>query len=281
VDDKEQATLAFLTEPEPQRGVPQTVAEGVQRLVARNPSKMTYHGTNTYLIADGAEFYVLDPGPGTDPAHLDDIMDATEGRIHMILLSHGHTDHFGALSDLRARSGAPVAAYRTPMVPQITPDIPLDDGDRIGPFVALHTPGHAPDHLCFARDDGVLFSADHVMAWSSSVVSPPNGNMAAYVRSLSRLLERDDTLYLPGHGPALHSPRAYVEELRRRRVTREEEILVLVRKAPISTIALRAALYSKSDPVLQAAAERNVIAHLAKLQSEGLVSQDDELWSAV
>lgn len=273
--------MAFLTEPEPERGKAELVANGVLRLVARNPSKMTCHGTNTYLIREAAGFIVIDPGPATDPKHVEDILRVTGGQVHSILISHGHADHFGALPDLRAQTEARVYAYHTPLAPAINPDIRLGHGDRVGPLTALHTPGHAPDHLCFARSDGLVFTADHVMGWSSSVVSPPNGDMAAYVESLDFLIARDDRLYLPGHGPAITDPRPYVTELKRRRVEREDDILQALKRTPATTDELRRALYHKTDPVLQAAAERNVMAHLAKLQIEGKVSQDDELWSAM
>ncbi|MFV0491648.1 MAG: MBL fold metallo-hydrolase [Pseudorhodobacter sp.] len=272
--------MAFFTEPEPERGKIHEVAEGVFRLVARNPSKMTYHGTNTYLMPDGDGYILLDPGPVTDDEHVKDILRATDGRIHTILISHGHADHFGALPELRKHTRADVYAFRLPMVATIEPDAVLDHGDQVGPLTALHTPGHAPDHLCFARKDGLVFTADHVMGWSSSVVSPPNGDMRAYIASLDLLIGRNDTLYLPGHGPAIPAPRHYVEELKLRRILRENEILDALQRGPASTDILRQTLYHKVDPVLQAAAERNVMAHLAKLQAEGKVSQDDELWFA-
>lgn len=272
--------MAFLTEAEPERGKAETVAEGVLRLVARNPSKMTCHGTNTYILPDGQGHIVLDPGPSTDEQHVEDIMRVTGGRIHTILVSHGHADHFGAVPALRVRTDAKVFAFHTPLAPVINPDVRLAHGDEVGPLTALHTPGHAPDHLCFAGADGLVFTADHVMGWSSSVVSPPNGDMGAYVESLDFLIARNDRIYLPGHGPSIPEPIPYVRELKRRRVAREDEILKALRRAEATTEELRKALYSKTDPVLQAAAERNVMAHLAKLQAEGKVSQDDELWFA-
>lgn len=274
--------MSFLTEQEPKRGEPQHVAEGVIRLVARNASKMTYHGTNSYLIEDdGDGLMLLDPGPASDSVHVEDILRIADGRIHSILISHGHADHFGALQNLQKSTQAKLYAFHNPMVAAIQPDVMVHHGDRVGHLIALHTPGHAPDHLCFARDDGVVFTGDHVMAWSSSVVSPPNGDMQAFVDSLKILIGRNDRTYLPGHGPSLDDPRPYVEELLRRRLAREQELLTYLKRKPATTMELARSLYSKTDPILMSAAERNVLAHLAKLQNEGEVTQDDETWEAI
>jgi glyoxylase-like metal-dependent hydrolase (beta-lactamase superfamily II) len=147
-------------------------------------------------------------------------------------------------------------------------------------MIALHTPGHASDHLCFAREDGVVFSADHVMSWSSSIVSPPGGNMIDYFSSLQRMLDRDDTLFLPGHGPPLPEPQPYVRELLDHRLKRENEIAAALKDGPVGTWDLVDRLYSKTDPWLRRAAERNVEAHLQKLQAEGRAALKDDLWMA-
>lgn len=197
--------MPFLVEPEPPRGVALPVMPGIARVVAPNPGVMTYHGTNTYLIDTPDGCVVLDPGPN-DAGHVRAILAAASGPIAHILLSHTHRDHLGAVAALRQVTGAPVHAYGRNGAPGFAPDLPLNDGDVVAGLTALRTPGHASDHLCFAAADGTLFSADHVMSWSSSVISPLDGDMAAYFASLRRLLARDDRLYLPGHGPPL--PRA-------------------------------------------------------------------------
>jgi glyoxylase-like metal-dependent hydrolase (beta-lactamase superfamily II) len=271
--------MAFLTEPDPKRGVALQVVPGISRIVANNPSLMTYHGTNTYLIEAEDGFVVLDPGPD-DEGHLDDIIAATQGKVSSILVSHTHSDHLGATAVLKARTGATTYAFHLSADPAFSPDVLLQDGDRVAGMTAIHTPGHASDHLCFAHPDGFVFSADHVMSWSSSIVSPPGGDMATYVASLRLMLSRNDSLYLPGHGPPLPNPRPYVEELLNHRVKREQAILQALRIEPQTTWNLVDRLYSKSHPWLKRAAERNVVAHLLKLQMEGLVVQQGDCWLA-
>ena len=273
--------MPFLTEPEPQRGAALPVMPGVRRVVAANPGPMTYHGTNTYLIDTPDGLAVLDPGPDS-AEHVRHVRDAigTE-TVALILLSHTHHDHLGAVPALKAATGAPVAGFHTSADPRFEADIKLDHGDPIAGMTALHTPGHCSDHLCFAtRIDGTdtLFSADHVMSWSSSIVSPPDGDMAAYFASLHLLLGRDDALYLPGHGPPLPAPRALVGDLLAHRRMREHAIEAALRDRPGDIVGLRERLYSQTDPRLRRAAERNVLAHLLKLQSEGKVRQDGDVW---
>ncbi len=270
--------LAFLTEPAPERGALLPVRPGISRIVADNPGRMTYHGTNTYLIEDADGVTVLDPGPD-QPAHVADILRLSPGPIVRILLSHTHRDHLGATAGLKAETGVPVQGWHRSDTEGFTPDIPIQDGDTVAGMQALFTPGHAADHVCFARPDGILFSADHVMSWSSSVVSPPGGDMAAYFSSLQRLLARPaDTLYLPGHGPPMPDPHPYVAALLEHRVAREQAIAKALLDGPRSVPALVDALYSKIDPVLKMAAERNVLAHLMKLEREGRAARRGDEW---
>ncbi len=266
-----------MTEPEPPRGIASAVAAGVRRVVARNPGPMTYWGTNTYLLDQPDGVAVLDPGPD-DPQHVADLLREAGRPIRRILLSHTHRDHLGAVGALREATGAPVHAYARPAVQGFVPDVALADGDEAAGLVALHTPGHAADHLCFASPDGSLYSADHVMSWSSSVVVPPGGDMAAYMRELERLLVRDDQLYLPGHGPPLANPRPFVRGLLVHRRAREAAILAALGDAPQPVKDLAGLLYADLDPRLRAAAERNVVAHLLKLAAEGSAAQEGDGW---
>ncbi|MDD2877318.1 MAG: MBL fold metallo-hydrolase [Acidiphilium sp.] len=274
--------MPFLTEPEPPRGVALDVLPGIRRIVARNPGVMTYHGTNTYLIAVDDGLTVLDPGPD-DPVHVRDILRAADTvPIRRILLSHAHRDHLGATAALQAATQAPTSGFHCAATPIFTPDLPLADGDTIAGLTAIHTPGHASDHPAFAYGGNhgakILFSADHVMSWSSSIVNPPDGDMRAYYASLLRLLERDDTIYLPGHGPILANPRALVAEMLAHRRHREAAILCALRTAPASVADLATKLYANHNPMLKFAAERNVLAHLLKLHAEGITVENGTVW---
>lgn len=272
--------LAFLTEPVPERGVLLPVMPGISRIVADNPGRMTFHGTNTYILEGDDGVTVLDPGPD-QPGHVADIIRLAPGRIVRILLSHTHRDHFGAVAALQQQTGAPTAGWHASADAAFTPDVPIHDGESVAGMEAVFTPGHAADHVCFARPDGVLFSADHVMGWSSSVVSPPGGDMAAYFASLQRLLGRAERSYLPGHGPVLTDPHPYVTALLEHRIARERSIAAVLREeGAMTSKALVDRLYSKIDPILKMAAERNVLAHLIKLRGEGLVSQRADEWRA-
>jgi glyoxylase-like metal-dependent hydrolase (beta-lactamase superfamily II) len=269
--------MAFLTEVEPQRGTALLVLPGIRRIVARNPSVMTYLGTNTYLVDGEDGLTVLDPGPNDD-VHVRDIVRAAgDTPIRRLVLTHTHSDHWGATAKLQAATGAPVYSYRVSGKPEFTPDVRLDDGSVVAGLAAVFTPGHAMDHLSFAYHvpgtGKILFSGDHVMSWSSSIVSPPDGNMVDYYKSLQLLLTRDEVLYLPGHGPMLPEPRVMVAELLAHRQMREASILEALKTRDWMVEDLAEHLYHKTDFFLKKAAERNVLAHLMKLEHEGRVVQ--------
>lgn len=271
--------MSFLYEPEPPRGVATDMAPGIRRIVARNPSPMAYHGTNTYLVTSEIGLLVIDPGPEGDDDHLATILDAAAGPVAAIVLTHGHRDHAGAVPALCRATGAPLAAF-APCVADLVPDVVLDDGARFAGMEVLHLPGHAADHIGLVRPDGLVFSGDHVMAWCSTVVGPA-GDMAAFFRSLERLLARDDRAYLPGHGPVLPDPHPHVRRLLERRIQREADIWAALKAGAQTVPDLAAALYAKDNPVLQRAAERNVAAHLRKLADEGRVAAELEVWRAL
>jgi glyoxylase-like metal-dependent hydrolase (beta-lactamase superfamily II) len=194
-------------------GVPRELAPGITRIVARNPGPFTFKGTNTYLVGTGRELALIDPGP-EDAAHLGAILEAVgRRRVSHVLITHTHRDHTDGLAALLAATGARTAGFgrraaergskgTSPSGSEFVdrdfiPDVPLAHGSRLEgegwAFTALHTPGHAPDHLCFAVEgSGVLLSGDHVMGWNTSVIAPPEGNMGDYMRALELLQDRDD-----------------------------------------------------------------------------------------
>jgi glyoxylase-like metal-dependent hydrolase (beta-lactamase superfamily II) len=270
--------MAFLTEPVPPRGVAMDVLPGIRRIVAANPGPFTYHGTNTYLVDGPDGTWVLDPGPD-DAAHVAHILAASGGKVARIVLSHTHPDHLGAVPALKAATGAKVWSFRASQDPDHAPDVPVDDGDDVGGWTAIHTPGHAGDHLCFARD-GVVFTADHIMSWSTSVVSPPHGNMKAYFESMRRMLARGDTVYLPGHGPKVDDPIPFARALLAHRAQREAAIANALVAGPKSSMALVEALYVDLNPKLKPAAQRTVIAHLEKLRDDGRATAEGDIWKA-
>ncbi len=183
----------------------------------------------------------------------------------------------GAAAGLQEATGAPVAAFHQSGLEGYRADLALFDDTELAGLTAVHTPGHAPDHLCFQfflpDQTKILFSGDHVMSWSSSIVSPPEGDMLAYYRSLKRVMARDDIYYLPGHGPVLPEPQNLAAELLAHRQKREDAILSALREQNWSVAALAAELYGKVNPALKFAATRNVLAHMLKLRDEGIVTE--------
>jgi len=280
----ETPTMPFLTEPEPTRDVLLPVLPGIARIVANNPGPMTYFGTNTYLIDSPDGKIVLDPGPEDHPEHVEAILRLTDGKVALIVVSHTHHDHVGAVPALRAATGAKTVGFTKSALEGFEADIKLAHGETIGAMTALHTPGHRSDHLCFAmpaNGETILFSADHVMSWSTSVISPPDGNMTDYFAGLRLLLARSEDAYLPGHGPLLRQPRELVQEMLTHRMLREQAIAKKLAEGPADTVGIVEKLYRGLNPRLFKAAERSVLAHLIKLRDEGRAAQDGEIWRAV
>jgi glyoxylase-like metal-dependent hydrolase (beta-lactamase superfamily II) len=271
--------VAFLSEPPPAYGVAEDVAPGLRRIVAPNPGPMTYHGTNSWLVEGEDGVTVIDPGPD-DAAHVAALVAATDGQVRRILLTHTHPDHVGAAAGLQAATGAPVLGWARPWLKGFAPDVAVADGEDVAGLVALHTPGHASDHLCFAWRDGALFSGDHVMSWNTSIVSPPDGDMTAYMNGLRLLLGRDDKVFYCGHGAPLPQPQSLVRAMLVHRGGREAAVLSVLGAAPRSPMGIVDALYTELDSRLKRAAERTVLAHLLKLEGEGKAVREGEDWRA-
>jgi glyoxylase-like metal-dependent hydrolase (beta-lactamase superfamily II) len=269
-----------LTEPVPPYGAAIEVHPLIRRVVANNPGPMTCHGTSSFIVGRG-HVAVIDPGPD-DPEHRRALVEAVAGeRVTHVLLTHAHADHAGGARAFAAAVGATTAGFGRARAADasVRPDVPVADGAILeGPgwrLEAIHTPGHASDHLCFAlAGEGILFSGDHVMGWSTTMVAPPDGDMAAYMASLRRLLRRGERLFLPGHGPAIADPVNHMRALLAHREARERAVLEAVRLGAATAEAIVPALYPGLAAPLRRAAERSVLAHLLKLAAEGRIIAD-------
>jgi glyoxylase-like metal-dependent hydrolase (beta-lactamase superfamily II) len=284
--------LPFRKEIEFAYGEAKTLAPGIVRIVANNPSPFTYKGTNTYILGDGREVMLIDPGPA-DMDHLEAVLAALKGRkLTHIVVTHTHHDHVDGLDALKERTGALTAGFgravatpgRTRSSPaggeyvenDFKPDVVLKDGDRLEgdgfALQALHTPGHAPDHLCFALEGtGLFFSGDHVMGWNTSVVAPPEGSMGAYLGAMERLLQRNDEIYFPGHGGRIYEPQRLVKAYILHRRMREQSILECVRSGQTTIPEIVAVIYRGIDQRLVKAASLSVAAHIEHLVGRGLL----------
>ena len=268
------------------------------RILAPNPSPLTGPGTTTFLLGE-REVAVIDPGPD-DPGHLAAIVQAGQGRISHILVTHAHLDHSAGARRLSKMTGAPVLAFgdalsgRSPMMRRLAgtgigggegldmgfaPDIALRDDDVIGGegwrLTALHTPGHSGGHLSFVWEDRI-FCGDLVMGWSSTIISPPDGDLADYLRSLDRLAQIRPRRLLPAHGEAIEDPLARLSDLAAHRRQRSAQILAALRDGPADAATLAARIY-EVPPALMPAAARNVLAHLLALTDLGAVVPLDAL----
>lgn len=282
-------------------GVPVTCAPGLQRVLAPNASPMTHWGTNTYIIGQ-ASVVIIDPGPD-DHRHRDALQAALDGRqVNLILVTHSHLDHSGLAPALSHMTGAPVCAFgdsaagrsavmsdliaREPQTggegvdAQFCPDIALCDGEILtgdwGQISAVHTPGHMANHMCFFWNDAG-FTGDHVMEWASSLVSPPDGDVAQFMRSCDKLKAYAASSYYPGHGRPVSNPADRLAWLMSHRQLREREILSQLKESPQTISQITAQVYADTSPNLRAAAQRNVFAHLIDLHTRAEISASPTL----
>jgi len=283
----------------PPYALAETLEPRVRRVLARNPSAFSYTGTHSYLVGDGREVAVIDPGPD-EADHIDALLAAIgDSRVSAIVCTHTHRDHSPAAALLKARTGAPVIGCAflslddegpradAPFDHTYAPDQVLEDGHSIGghgwTLTAVATPGHTSNHLCFALDNkggggGALFTGDHVMGWSTSVVAPPDGDMADYMASLARLYEREDRVYYPAHGPAVEKPRQLVRGMIGHRRQRENQILRLLGEGVERIEDMVPRMYKGVDQRLWGAAGRSVLAHLIDLERRGRASREEDAW---
>lgn len=266
----------------------------VRRLLADNPSPFTYTGTQTFVVGTG-KVAVIDPGPDL-PGHIDTLLAGLTGEtIIAIMCTHTHRDHSPASRALQAATGAPIVGCASLVLeddgseadesfdPDYAPDRVLGHGKRLEgegwALEAVATPGHTSNHLCFSLDEGdVLFTGDHVMGWSTSIVSPPDGDMGAYMASLDLLLRRDDAIYYPAHGPAVEDPTNLVRRLIAHRRQRERQILRLLEEGEATITEMVGRIYSDIDPGLHPAAARSVLAHLIDLRRRDVVIEEGKIW---
>ncbi|OBV11277.1 MBL fold metallo-hydrolase [Erythrobacter dokdonensis] len=278
-------------------GLAEDVEPLVKRVLAPNPSPYTFTGTQTYVVgeAHGPDCAVIDPGPN-EPDHIDAIIAAVAGRrVLAIMCTHTHRDHSPAAAPLAARTGAPIVGC-APLVLKsdlpradesfdatYAPDRVLLDGEAMRgtgwTLTAVATPGHTSNHLCFALEEsGALFTGDHVMGWSTSVVIPPDGDMGDYMASLEKLLAREDRVYHSAHGAAIEKPRQLVRGMIGHRRQRENQIMRLLGEAARPVSAFIPAMYKGLDERLIPAAEMSVTAHLIDLEKRGMASHKGGVW---
>jgi glyoxylase-like metal-dependent hydrolase (beta-lactamase superfamily II) len=269
----------------------------IRRVLAGNPSPFTFTGTQSFIIGRG-EVAIIDPGPDL-AKHAEALLaSVARERIAAIVCTHTHRDHSPAARRLQEATGAPIVGCAPLSLedggpraddsfdPDYRPDRILADGEELSgdgwTLQAVATPGHTSNHLCyFLREEGALFSGDHVMGWSTSIVSPPDGDMAAYMTSLAKLQGRDDRIYYPAHGPAVEAPQKLLRGLILHRRQREAQILAELERGEGHIPQMVARMYKSIDPGLHPAAGRSVLAHLLDLEARGLVIGTGDRWSRV
>jgi glyoxylase-like metal-dependent hydrolase (beta-lactamase superfamily II) len=282
--------IPFVKEMSFEYGKAQQVSPLIRRVVANNPGAFTYLGTGVYIIGQG-EVAVIDPGPD-DPVHLEAILAATEGEtISAILVTHTHIDHSPLARPLALRTGATVFGMPDASAGggdedhegDFKPDVVIEDGQRItGPgwtLQAIHTPGHVSNHVCYAlEEENALFSGDHIMGWSTTVVSPPDGDMSDYYASLDKVAVRGFSTLWPTHGPPITDPAPFISAYRAHRQAREQQILDALKSGPQTIAQMVPVLYAAVDSRLHPAASRSMLACLIHLVRTGAVLADGAVY---
>ena len=266
----------------------------ISRVLAHNPGPFTFKGTGVYIVGD-KDVAVIDPGPDMQE-HLDALKRALAGKhVTHILITHTHCDHSPAARPLQQWTGAPTYAFGPHGAGKaedgvkveeggdmaFTPDIRVKDGDLIVgngfTFEGVYTPGHTSNHMCFAlREEKALFTGDHIMGWSTTVVTPPDGDMAEYMASVRRLIARDDRILYPTHGAPIIDPKPFLEAYLDHRLDRERQILACIDDGVTTIPEMVARIYVDVDTRLHPAASRSVLAHLIQLTNEGRIRKSGE-----
>lgn len=265
------------------------LAPGIRRVIANNPGPFTFHGTGTYILGTG-KVAVIDPGPD-DKAHIDAILAGLPGEeVSHILVTHTHMDHSPGCRPLQAKTGAPTYAYGPHGAGKIEQGVQVEEGGDMdfepdhlvthGDIIAgedwtvecVYTPGHTSNHLCFAlQEQKALFTGDHVMGWSTSIISPPDGDMADYMQSLELLLTRDDDIYWPTHGPSIIDPKTHVQAYIDHRLEREQQILACIDQGTHQIREMVPLMYRDTPEFMYPAAARSVLAAMENLVRKELV----------
>ena len=286
--------IPFIREMDVEHGASAALSPLIRRVVAPNPGPFTFRGTNTYIIGAGDEVAVIDPGPLLGE-HVEALMDAlSAARVSHILVTHTHNDHSPAAAPLKEKTGAPTYAFGPHGSGRLEGGVALEEGGdrnfmpdhrvKHGDVISgdgwdiecVFTPGHTSNHMCFAlRQEKALFTGDHVMGWSTSVVVPPDGNMGAYMNSLDLLLERDDEIYWPAHGVAVREPQEFVRAFIAHRKEREDSITSCLGQGMTNIAEMVAEIYQDVDKGLHPAAAMSMLAHLQTLAETGRVQSSN------
>ena len=265
----------------------------IHRVLTDNPGPFTFKGTGVYIVG-GGHVAVIDPGPN-DPAHVEALKRALNGKtVTHILVTHTHNDHSPAAQSLKEWSGAKTYAFGPHGSGKsddgvtmeeggdtaFMPDVRVKDGDVIEgngfTFECVYTPGHTSNHMCFAlKEEAALFTGDHIMGWSTTVVTPPDGDMAQYMASVRKLIARDDKILYPTHGAPITDPKPFLAAYLEHRLDRERQILDCIRDGVVTIPGMVARMYVDVDKRLHPAASRSVLAHLIQLEQEGRVVNDN------
>lgn len=266
----------YISEIEPARNVAIPVAGTVTRLVAPNPSIMTYHGTNTYIVQSKSGLVIIDPGPD-EPSHIARLISACSAPVSYILLTHHHADHSGAVEAIRRQTNARLAAAKNSGYRGGKIDIHLSDEDRLADITAIETPGHTEDHLCY-QFGRIIFTGDHVMGWASTAILTPEGNASRYLASLRHLATFNARHFFPGHGPKVGNTKRYISYLIENMEEKERKLLSTLAHRPSELDQIISDAHGELSNDMRHVARRTIEAQLLKLEGAGKIIREERIW---